>query len=169
MIVRRFHAEAATAAGTSVLGLIAVVGATELGFRWGDHGPQSGFFPFYVGLILILASLWNLGRAIAKHRETPAQAQASEETEEPFLGHEQLMRIGRFLGALVVFVIVSVLLGIYVGSTLYIAWSAWRGGYRPLVALAFGLGFAVSLYVIFEVGFRVPLLKGPLEAQLGIY
>lgn len=169
MIARRFHVEVATAAGTAVLGLIAIIGAADLGFQWGDHGPQSGFFPFYVSLILIVASLWNLGRAVAKHREALAHAQASEEIEEPFLDDEQLKRIGRFLGVLLVFVVVSVFLGIYVGSTLYIAWSAWRGGYRPFVALAFGLGFAVSLYVIFEVGFRVPLLKGPLEAQLGIY
>lgn len=169
MIARRFHAEVTTAAGTAVLGLIAVAGATELGFRWGDHGPQSGFFPFYVGLVLILASLWNLGRAVAKHRATLVNDQRSAQIEDPFLDHEQLMRISRFLGALVVFVVVSVFFGIYVGSTLYIAWSAWRGGYRPLVALAFGLLFAVSLYLIFEVGFRVPLLKGPLEAQLGIY
>ena len=59
---------------------------------------------------------------------------------------------------------------IYVGSTLYIAWSVWRhGGHRVWIALGVGLAFATVLYLIFEVGFRVPLLKGPLEPLLGIY
>jgi hypothetical protein len=30
-------------------------------------------------------------------------------------------------------------------------------------------GFAVALFVIFEVVFKVPLLKGPIEPLLGLY
>jgi Tripartite tricarboxylate transporter TctB family len=166
MIVRKFHAEILAATATAALGLAAVIGATGLGFGWDDHGPQSGYFPFYVGLILILASLWNIGRGFLRHRSVRSGA----ETEEPFLAREPLLRIGRFAGAMLAFVLVTVGLGIYVGSALYIAWSAWRqGGYRWPVALGLGLAFAASLYLVFEVAFRVPLLKGPLEPLIGIY
>lgn len=164
MTVRRFHAEIAAAAGTGLLGLVAVLGASELGYEWRESGPQSGYFPFYVGLILIAASLWNVLAALARHRRAQAQA------EEPFLDGERLRRLGGFVGTMFVFVVATLLLGIYVGSAGYITWSAWRqGGYRLPLALALGLGFSVALYLIFEVAFLMPLLKGPIEPLLGIY
>lgn len=168
MTVRRFHAEVATAAGTAALGIAAIVGAMELGYGWAESGPESGYFPFYVGLLLIGASLWNLCAAFIAHRA--AHADPAREIEEPFLDGERVSRLGRFLVAMFAFVLGSVFLGIYLGSAGYIAWNAWRqGGYRPWVALAIGAGFSIALYVIFEVIFLMPLLKGPIEPLLGIY
>lgn len=167
MTIRRFHAEAATAAGTGILGLIAIYGAAELGYAWEDHGPQAGYFPFYVGLLLVAASLWNLSRAFLAERGQPAAAAAAE---EPFLPRDQLKRVAGFTAALLVFVLATLFLGIYVGATGYIAWSAWRqGGYRLPLSLGIGAGFSLALYLIFETVFRIPLLKGPIEPLLGIY
>lgn len=167
MTVRRFHAEVATALGTAVLGGIAIIGASELGHGWSESGPQSGYFPFYVGLILIAASLWNLATAFVRHGRAHDEG---GEIEEPFLDKERLHRLGGFLGTMLIFVVVTLVMGIYVGSTLYIAWSAWRqGGYRPALALTVGMGFSVALYLVFEVVFLMPLLKGPIEPLLGIY
>lgn len=170
MTVKVFHAELGTAIATGALGLAGVLGASELGHGWTESGPQAGYFPFYVGLILIGASLWNLGSAFRKHRAATHDAAHGGEVEEPFLDRERAGRLGVFLAALLVFVIVTLTLGIYVGSTLYITWSAWRqGGYRLPLALGVGAGFAVSLYLIFEAIFKIPLLKGPIEPLLGIY
>ena len=44
-----------------------------------------------------------------------------------------------------------------------------QGRYRLPRALAVSVGSAVIFYLIFEVWFRVPLLKGPLEALLKIH
>jgi hypothetical protein len=38
----------------------------------------------------------------------------------------------------------------------------------PLAALV-SIGTAIAFYVVMEVWFQVPLLKGPVEAMLGIY
>ncbi|MFH5775518.1 tripartite tricarboxylate transporter TctB family protein [Paracoccus sp. NGMCC 1.201697] len=169
MTVRRFHAEAVTAIGTGALGVAGVVGAMQLGHGWSESGPESGYFPFYVGVILILASLWNLGTAFVAHRAALVR-EGQGEIEEPFLDGERLGRLARFGGTMIAFVILTLVMGIYVGAAAYIAWSAWRtGGYRAWVALAFGLGFSLALYVIFEIAFLVPLLKGPIEPLLGIY
>ena len=167
MTVKVFHAELGTAVATGLLGLAGVIGASELGHGWTESGPQAGYFPFYVGLILIGASLWNLVAAFLKHR---AASVHSGEAEEPFLDRERARRLGIFIAALLVFVVVTLTMGIYVGSILYITWSAWRqGGYRLPLALGTGVGFAVALYVIFEMIFKIPLLKGPIEPLLGIY
>lgn len=165
MAVRRFHAEVATAAATGIMGLIAAFGAAELGFGWSDHGPQAGYFPFYIGLLLIGASLWNLLRALAARRLAPGG-----EGGETFLPRDQLIRVAQFSAALLVFVIGTLFLGIYVSAAAYIGWSAWRqGGYRLPVSLGIGAGFSVALYLVFEAVFRIPLLKGPIEPLLGIY
>ncbi|MEI4487342.1 tripartite tricarboxylate transporter TctB family protein [Frigidibacter sp. MR17.14] len=170
MTVKRFHAELATAVVTAAVGVTAVIGAEELGHGWTDSGPQSGYFPFYVGLILIAASLWNLVAAVAKHRVGGRLAAVTGDVEEPFLDGEKARRIGGFLAVMVVFLVITLVMGIYVGSICYISWTAWRqGGYRLPIALGLGVGFAVALYLIFEVAFLVPLLKGPIEPLLGIY
>lgn len=165
MTVKVFHAELGTAIATGLLGLAGVFGALELGRGWTESGPEAGYFPFYVGLILLGASLWNLIAAFLKHREA-----GGIEAEEPFLDRDRAGRLGIFIAALLAFVILTLTMGIYVGSILYITWSAWRqGGYRLPVAFGVGAGFALSLYLIFEAIFKIPLLKGPIEPLLGIY
>jgi hypothetical protein len=37
-----------------------------------------------------------------------------------------------------------------------------QGGYRLIVSAASGLAAAVIFYVVLEIAFQVPLLKGPL-------
>ncbi|VDS08596.1 Tripartite tricarboxylate transporter TctB family protein [Paracoccus haematequi] len=170
MTVKVFHAELGTAVATGLLGVAGVVGANELGHGWTESGPEAGYFPFYVGLILIGASLWNLVAAFIHHRRAQAHLAAGGEADEPFLDGERARRLGIFIAALLAFVVVTLTMGIYVGSILYITWSAWRqGGYRLPLALGTGAGFALALYVIFEVIFKIPLLKGPIEPLLGIY
>jgi len=42
------------------LGLLVVVDSYRLGSKWGSDGPQSGYFPFYIGLLLCIASVATL-------------------------------------------------------------------------------------------------------------
>ena len=68
------------------------------------------------------------------------------------------------------FVVLAVLLGLYVALVAYLCGAmVVQGGYRPLKALAVSAGTAVACYLVFEVWFQVPLLKGPLEALLKIH
>jgi len=172
MSVSRFHVEIATASGLAAIGLIAVLGAVELGFGWEQGGPEPGYFPFYVGLILLAASLLNIVAAFRKHRRVTAEPAGPDETdpEEAFLDRAQLVRLGQFLLPMVLFVVVTLWMGLYVGSALYIAWSVGHhGGHRPWTALGVGAAFSMALYLVFETAFRVPLLKGPLEPLFGIH
>ncbi|WP_217844922.1 tripartite tricarboxylate transporter TctB family protein [Paracoccus marcusii] len=121
--------------------------------------------------MLIGASLWNLGSALVAHRKAQRTApDPLDDPEEPFLPRQNLIRIATFLGAMTAFVIGMLTVGFYVAATFYIGLTAWRqGGFRLWKGLAIGAGFAVSLYLIFETIFQIPLLKGPLEPLLGIY
>ncbi len=159
-MISRFTAEVATATLTAGLGLAAVVGALEFGIGWGDAGPDSGAFPFYVGLLVMAASAGTLFQAVAGRRNL----------KDVFLDREQARRVASFFLPIVVFVIVALLLGLYVATALYLTFVMWvQGGYRLIISAASGIVAAVTFYFVLEVAFQVPLLKGPLEAALGLY
>lgn len=160
MVIRRFYMELAVAGLTFIVGAVATFGSLELGVGWSASGPEPGYFPFYVGILLMLFSGWNATHALFARRNS----------DEAFLERRHLIRLTQFFAPMVVFVIVTVFLGLYVGTALYLFYVAWwQGRYRPHWAVLLGMGFAVALFVIFEIVFKVPLLKGPIEPLLGIY
>jgi hypothetical protein len=152
--------EVATACLVTAVGALVCFGALEYGIGWGDAGPQPGYFPFYVGLIIIFASGGVLIQALAQHRDR----------REAFLTREQGARILAFSVPMLGFVVLSVPLGMYVAQTVYLCGvMVVQGGYRFPKAAAISVATSLISYVVFEVWFLVPLLKGPLEAWLGIH
>ena len=56
-MLTRYRMEMATAAVVFLLGAIAVIGALELDYGWAEDGPQAGYFPFRIGLIVMAAAV----------------------------------------------------------------------------------------------------------------
>jgi len=159
-IISRFAFEVVTALALAGVGLGVVFGAIEYDIGWGEAGPQPGYFPFRVGLIMTAASLGVLAQAIAGRRRSG----------EAFLTRVQLARVAAFFLPVLAFVVGAVFLGIYVTTAVYLfAVMLWQGGYRWPLSAAVSLGVTVFFFVLFEWWFKVPLLKGPLEALVGIY
>jgi hypothetical protein len=159
-LVSRKAMEAATALATAAVGAAVIWGAVEHDIGWDDSGPGAGYFPFRIGLLIVLASLANLTLALWRGRTEPSA----------FLTREQFVRVLSFGLPIVAFVAVSIFLGLYVATVLYLfGVMVFQGGYRPLVALAFGVAVAVVMRLVFPMWFKVPLLTGPLEAWLRLY
>ena len=60
-------------------------------------------------------------------------------------------------------------IGIYVASAMFIAFfMRWLGKYAWWKVAAVSIGTVVAFFFIFEIWFKVPLPKGPLEALLGL-
>jgi putative tricarboxylic transport membrane protein len=57
--------EIGVAIGTALFGLLVMYGSMKVGVGWGVEGPKAGFFPFYVGLSIVLSSAVNLFRTFA--------------------------------------------------------------------------------------------------------
>lgn len=160
MVIRRFHMELVVAGLICLAGAVTALGSLELGVGWSESGPEPGYFPFYIGMLLALLGLYNGAYALIAKRGD----------RENFVERRHVIRLARFVGPMVAFVVVTILFGLYVGAALYLLYTAWRqGNYRPHLAALLGVGFAAALFVVFEVLFKVPLLKGPLEPLLGIY
>ena len=159
-MISRYTAELGTASATLALGLVVVFGATEFGIGWDVSGPQPGAFPFYMGLLVAAASLGIILQTAITRAGRRVVA----------LDRTQARRVATFFAPMVLFVIGAVLLGLYVATALYLFFVMWlQGGYRPWLGALTGLGVAGFFYLVLEVWFQVPLLKGPLEAALGIY
>src|SRR5690349_8204963 len=50
-------------------GAIVIAGSLQVGIGWGPEGPKAGFFPFYLGVTIILASIMNLLAATSQSRQ----------------------------------------------------------------------------------------------------
>src|SRR6185312_17516923 len=46
----------------TLFGVVVIVGSVKAGINWGAEGPRAGFFPFYIGIFIVVSSainLWN--------------------------------------------------------------------------------------------------------------
>ena len=159
--VSRFAMEAAFALCTGLFGVVIIYGALEFSVGWGDIGPEPGYFPFRIGIVIVLASLVNLALAVLRRRTLAV---------EVFLTRKQTRNVAAFVIPVVALVGVTMLLGLYVGMALYLLFMVRLvGRHRSWVTIAVAVGAPVILFVLFEYVFITPLLKGPLENWLGWY
>jgi|SRR5687767_2651831 putative tricarboxylic transport membrane protein len=150
-------AEFAMAAVFFVLGAIVIYDSARLGFRWGEDGPQAGYFPFYIGLLMCISSLINAARALM----------ISAEKNKSFVDTGQLRLVLSVLIPSAIYVGLIGWLGIYVSSIIFIAFfMRWLGKYPWWKLAAVSVGNSVVFFLVFEVWFKLPLPKGPVEALL---
>jgi hypothetical protein len=137
-----------------VIGLVVVVEARRLGAEWTSDGPGSGYFPFYIGLILCISGLGVFYQArFGKSRDTGT-----------FVDRKQLKRVLSVLLPAAVYVLAITFLGLYVASAIYIAlFMIILGKYAAAKSVLLAVMVIAVFFVMFEVWFKVPLYKGMLE------
>jgi len=157
--------EIATSLAFAFAGAIAIWDSARLGAGWGADGPQSGYFPFWIGLLLVLASAANLvpvARAAQRGEDAGAAAAPM------FLTWEQAKTVATVFIPTAIYVAAIPFTGIYVASAVLVAWFMVRLGSFPLLrAIPAGVATALITFVVFEIWFLVALPKGPLEEFLG--
>jgi len=135
------------------IGIIVIVDSVRLGFRWGMNGPESGFFPFYLGAGTILCSLLVL-RKVAK--------QYKKEGAGGLLMPEGALRpILWVLVPALGMVVITEFVGLHVAAALYLAFYMRAVGKIGWVTtIAISLLVPISLYIAFDKLFLVPLPQG---------
>ena len=140
-------------------GAIVVFDSVRLGARWAEDGPQAGYFPFYVGLLVCLSAAVNFLMALVNRRDAGRD----------FVELDKLKLVLAVLVPAAVYVAAISWVGIYVSSALFIAFfMRWLGKYPWWKVAVVSVGTMVAFFLIFEVWFLVPLPKGPLENLLGV-
>lgn len=150
--------DAAVALIFMALSCVVMWDSWNIGAKWASDGPQAGYFPFYIGAIMFIASVGTLVGAII--------------TKKPnlntFVGKSQFMSVLRVLIPTAVFVALIPFIGLYVAGAIYIAFfMVWIGKYNIVKAIPVAVFVPVALFLLFEIWFLIPLPKGPVENALG--
>jgi hypothetical protein len=128
------------------------------GIGWDSTGPQAGYFPFYLSVILGGASLYGLATTLL----------ARNEASEIFVTRAQLRRVMAVFVPTLLFCLATQYLGLYVASFLLIAGFMRMVGRIALwKSLLTAFVFTALMFVTFDIAFDVIMPKGPLEAAFG--
>jgi putative tricarboxylic transport membrane protein len=128
------------------------------GMGWAKDGPQSGYLPFYLCVILGGASLWGLGIVFFKRAEGATT----------FVTRDQLRRVMQVFVPTLLFCAAMQWLGLYVASFLLVAgFMRFIGRIAWWKSLVTSILFALIMFLTFEVAFDVIMPKGPVEAVFG--
>jgi hypothetical protein len=130
----------------------------QTGIEWDSTGPQPGYFPFYLSVILGGASLYGMVTALL----------SNDAKTETFVTRAQLRRVMLVFVPTALFCLATQFLGIYVASFVLIS------GFMRLVgkiawwkSLVTAVVFTAIMFITFDVAFDVIMPKGPLERALG--
>ena len=137
-------------------GLLVVWDSLRIGIGWGTDGPKSGFFPFWLGVLMIGACIVIAAQAIRRADRTP------------FVRREAIAPVLKVLLPATAFVLSTHWIGLYVATTLYMAsYMRWIGRHSWLSVVVVSVTVSVVTFFVFELWFLVPMPKGPLETWLG--
>ncbi|MCX7176575.1 MAG: tripartite tricarboxylate transporter TctB family protein [Proteobacteria bacterium] len=140
------------------VGVVMMIDNYRIGAGWADEGPESGYFPFRIGVILCIASIVVMLRSLfGKKRNL-----------EVFVSWERFKPVLLVLIPTTLYVLAIQFLGIYVASALFVgAFMRVMDRSSWLKTLLVSVGVNALLFWMFEMQFMVPLPKGPLEALFG--
>jgi len=128
------------------------------GMGWASDGPQSGYLPFYLCVILGGASLFGLCVVFMRRRDQ----------EKTFVTRAQLRRVLQVFVPTFLFCLFMQWLGLYVASFLLVAgFMRFIGRIALWKSLLASFLFALAMFATFEIAFDVIMPKGPLEAAFG--
>jgi hypothetical protein len=137
------------------LGALVVYDSHRLGSSWGSDGPEAGYFPFYIGLIICISSVVTFVQAVFGR---------AAKTRKIFVEWQPLRQVLSVLLPAALYVLGIQLIGLYCASALYIAgFMLWLGSYGWLKSVLLGFAVSAVAFLTFEVWFQVPLYKGAFD------
>lgn len=141
------------------IGIIVIVDAVRLGFRWGSSGPESGFFPFYLGVGTLICSAVVLSRGFKEFKkEGPGKRLIPERGLRPILW---------VLIPSTMMIILTEFVGLHLAAMIFLAFYMRAVGKIGWITVALvSILLPVSLYVVFDKLFLIPLPTGMWGSKL---
>jgi len=149
-------ADITTAAVLIAGGLLVMWDSLRIGIGWGTDGPKSGFFPFWLGLIMVGACLLIAAKAYRRTDRTP------------FVRRGAIAPVLKVLLPATAFVLSIHWIGLYIATTVYMGlYMRWIGRHSWVSVVVMSVTVSIVTFFVFEIWFLVPMPKGPLETYLG--
>jgi len=135
------------------IGIILIFDAVRLGFQWGVTGPESGLFPFYLGLGLVICSLLTFRSIYVKYKK--------DGYGKRLMPEGALKSILWVLLPSTAMVVVMEFVGLHIAAGLFLGFymrSVGKIGWVTTLLVSFLV--PLTLYIAFDKLFLVPLPQG---------
>ena len=140
--------------------LLVITDSIRVGKAWGSDGPEPGYFPFYIGCLLLGGAAWVILQTLLTWKQ--------DNGEEVFAEKHEFNLMLLMLIPTAAFVAAIFVLGIYVAALIFIsAFMVCQGKYSYFKSIMVGAGISTALFLLFEIWFLLPLPKGFIETWLG--
>src|SRR3990172_303136 len=101
-----------------LIAAVVIYDSNRIGFGWAPEGPQAGYFPFYIGVLITIASIANLVQVIF----------SKDRGRRTFVERQQFRLVLAVLIPMAIYIAAIYVVGIYVASVLFIAvFMRWLG------------------------------------------
>ena len=141
-----------------LLSVLVMIECFRLGFGWDElSGPQAGFVPFYLAMLMILSSLFifYLGW---KGEEI--------EGDNFFINRQGMMEAIKIAVTAILFSVIIVFAGVYFAILIFSPiFVRWLGKHNWPTVIMFTIGITLAIYFGMEVGLKIPLPRSPLYMQ----
>ncbi len=135
---------------------VVVIGESiRLGFGWEEHGPQAGFVPFWLAIIMVVCGGIIIFRGLLMN------------VRESFFMSRPAMwaMIWVFLTSTLLAIMIWTL-GMYIATVVFaVLFACWLGRHPWYVALGFAIIMALAVFYGMEKGLTIPLPKSPVYAK----
>ena len=143
----------------ALLGVFVIADSIRLGFMWGMSGPESGFFPFYLGVGVVISSVIVFFNAFTLYKK--------EGAGKPLMPPGALKPILWVLIPSTAMVVITEFVGLHIAAALFLAfYMRVIGKIGWVTTLLVGIISPLTLYITFDKLFLIPLPQGLWGAYL---
>jgi hypothetical protein len=137
------------------IGIIVLVDTAILGSGWGMSGPEPGFFPFYMGLGVVICSVFVFLRAFkAYKKEAPGKGKR-------LIAKGGLAPILWVLIPSMGMVLLTELIGLHLATVIFLMFYMRAVGKIPWVnVILIGLMLPLAVFIVFDKLFLIPMPEG---------
>ena len=144
-----------------LLGGLVLWGSLTLKIGWGLNGPESGFFPFWLAVGLVICS----GVTVLK-----AFFRGSSYAHRPFVRKGGWVPVVKVAVPAFGMVALTEAIGLYPAAAIYLAvYMRWIGRHRWVTILLVSILLPVASYFLFDKWFLIPMPKGYWTVISGLY
>ena len=138
-----------------LVGLIVLADSIMLGFGWGMSGPEPGFFPFYMGLGVVICCFFVFLRGFKAYKK---QAPG---TGKRLIAKGGLTPILWVLLPSFGMVLLTELIGLHLATVVFLVFYMRMVGKIPWITVVLvGLMVPLAVFIVFDKLFLIPMPEG---------
>jgi hypothetical protein len=152
-------ADIAVAAILMAIGCVVAYDAVRLGAGWGLEGPQAGFFPILMSILVIGGGIIIIRQALT--------GKSSVKGEKRFVPAGGLMPVLTVCIPAIGMVLLTEVVGLYIAAMIYLAgYIRLVGAFHWRTVLLVSIPIPLIFFVVFEKIFLIPMPMGVYGAQV---